>query len=584
MKVMSQKRLALRFSFFYVLVASIVIIIAMLAYNRLYRMQEKEQRIKILKQSSESVASSIESMVQMIQQNSFSVLGDEEIQTILKTKDISFTEASTRVRKNVSYWAIALPFVDSIYVLKNGGGIYGMDKISFRGSALSDVKMTSWYSKVESLEGYFTLEVNGDYFLKKNKAEVSVSFLRLINDVSDFQPLGVLMVNIGNEHLQDVYAELAKDTGIIFYITDKDGSLVSYNGAESKKIWDKEKRNFQKNKTKFYKNSEGQEYLLQSTQIKNTDWYVRAVLPYKSEWQKLHFRGGYFLIILLTMLIVFAFSFVLMLIEVAHPIEKMIKSMDSVDGKMHKMTAKVPRGELSIMKDKYNALVGRNESLISQINVAQQTKRKAELRVLQEQIKPHFLYNTINAMQYLCAMKKTEELYDALEAFGRFYQLSLSKGKEVVTLGEEIEIVESYMCLQRLRYGAQLDYRINVDKKLYPLRVLKLILQPLVENSIYHGIKEKARGGLIEIGVNLVKEDKYILISVKDDGVGMDDYELSKVKGKALLKNPESFGLRATVERLNTFYQEDVEYRIESRKGNGTKIEILVPVRYGIRL
>lgn len=220
------------------------------------------------------------------------------------------------------------------------------------------------------------------------------------------------------------------------------------------------------------------------------------------------------------------------------------------------------------------------QKLIQQTVEEQRIKRKAELNVLQAQVKPHFLYNTLDAMGYLALSGKSEELYESLEALGSYYRISLSKGQEVITINEEIDIVKSYLILQKLRYGEIFNVNYDIDERAYDYKIPKLVLQPLVENAIYHGIKPKGEAGLIKICVKT--ENEQIILSVEDDGVGMSEEQLGSIKSDAIDSNSTSFGLKGTIKRLQFFYGITDIYTIESKKRYGTKIDISIPMLRGV--
>lgn len=239
------------------------------------------------------------------------------------------------------------------------------------------------------------------------------------------------------------------------------------------------------------------------------------------------------------------------------------------------MEIDVPKGELTVLKNAYNKMADRNSQLIDTIYQEQKRKRKAELNVLHEQIKPHFLYNTLDAMQYLALTKQNDSLYDALEALGGFYRMSLSKGREVISVNEEIEIVNDYIKLQKLRYDDMINCKIDVDDSVKKYHVLKLILQPLVENSIYHGIIPSMKPGMIQIKVYL--DGSWIVMEVIDNGMGMNQDELNRIMRFSIEDNKNSFGLRGTIERIKIFYENQFIYNVES-KCEETKIIIKVPI------
>ena len=198
--------------------------------------------------------------------------------------------------------------------------------------------------------------------------------------------------------------------------------------------------------------------------------------------------------------------------------------------------------------------------------------------ILQEQIKPHFLYNTIDMIANLALEAGAEPVFEALETLGDFYRRFLSKGSKEVTILEEIDIVRDYLRLQKLRYGDIFDDVYEIDKTLVGVTVPKLILQPLVENSLYHGIRMKGEKGLIRISVE--KADGMVCISVYDDGVGMRPETIKDILDSREFR---SFGVKGTIERINYYYRQNCEVTIRSEIYRYTEVVIKLPGNGGSR-
>ena len=181
-------------------------------------------------------------------------------------------------------------------------------------------------------------------------------------------------------------------------------------------------------------------------------------------------------------------------------------------------------------------------------------------------------------MGYLALSGKNEEVYDALEAFGSYYRILLSKGREMISVREEAEMVKDYLELQKLRYGDSLHYVLNVAPEIQGTFILKMVLQPLVENSVNHGIRPKETPGVVY--VEGIEEDGYLKFTVEDDGVGMDEDKIRELNRENISTNEKSFGLRGTIERMRIFYESDIDYTIKSTKGRGTTIVLRIPVCY----
>lgn len=153
--------------------------------------------------------------------------------------------------------------------------------------------------------------------------------------------------------------------------------------------------------------------------------------------------------------------------------------------------------EIGQLGQSFNRMIEEISNLIDQVYHEQQRKRETELRVLQEQIKPHFLYNTLDTIQWMAQEHGAQDIVDMVSALTQLFRVGLSKGQEMIPLREELRHVESYLFIQKVRYEDKFDYTISINPGIDQLRVLKVILQPLVENAIYHGIKERRGKGHI---------------------------------------------------------------------------------------
>ena len=205
------------------------------------------------------------------------------------------------------------------------------------------------------------------------------------------------------------------------------------------------------------------------------------------------------------------------------------------------------------------------------------------MRVLQEQIKPHFLYNSIETIGFMALDAGAPGVHDALETLGSFYRNFLSKGDREIPLSREIWIVKDYLALQKLRYGDVIEDEYDIAEDTLSLVVPKLILQPIVENSIYHGIRQKGESGIIKISSRL--KDGVLHLSVRDTGVGMSSQQIEELLSKEHKNkedpSSESFGLWGTIERVRLFCGEDDIVTINSEVGEYTEIEFMIRAEIG---
>lgn len=225
----------------------------------------------------------------------------------------------------------------------------------------------------------------------------------------------------------------------------------------------------------------------------------------------------------------------------------------------------------------FNHFLDTIQQLMHQKVEEQRSKRKLQLLLLQQQIRPHFLYNVLEMIASLVQCAMTQEAVNATYALARFYRISLSGGSDIINIGQEIALIENYLTLQKLRYIEFMDYNIAIDPNILTYSIPKLTLQPLVENSIYHGLKTRPTKGYLSVSGAL--DNGRIFFEIYDSGNGMDESQLNKLR-KILLSPTESrsdhFGLASVINRLNLFCG-DVKIDIDSVLYSYTSVRISFP-------
>lgn len=243
--------------------------------------------------------------------------------------------------------------------------------------------------------------------------------------------------------------------------------------------------------------------------------------------------------------------------------------------------------EIDIAGRSFNKMLVTMGSLIQLAETQERKKREAELRALQEHIKPHFLYNTLDTIQWMARKQDANDIAEMVESLSKLFRIGLSGGREIISFQDEVEHIRSYLTIQQIRYRDKLNFIIEVPESLLKLRVLKLIMQPIVENAIYHGVKERRGLGTIRIAAQQLETKLEIMI--EDDGKGMDIETLSKLRAK--LKQPYEaieaaeaaskhggYGLVNTQARLQLTFGEAYGIHVDSQKDNGTKVTIMHPM------
>lgn len=248
------------------------------------------------------------------------------------------------------------------------------------------------------------------------------------------------------------------------------------------------------------------------------------------------------------------------------------------------LTAKTPiqaqAYEIQTLSDGFEDMVARLNHQIEQNRQEQISLRSAELALLQAQINPHFLYNTLDAIVWLIEMEKNEQAVEMVTSLSGFFRSSLSNGRDIITLREEEQHVRSYLEIQKVRYKDILEYQIEMDPALAQYEIPKLSLQPLVENALYHGIKLKRGQGHIRVQGRQLEQE--ILLTVEDDGAGMSPQRLEQLR-RSLTAEQDSaeaavgFGVATVHERIQLLFGAEYGLNISSEEGIGTKVEIRIP-------
>ena len=263
--------------------------------------------------------------------------------------------------------------------------------------------------------------------------------------------------------------------------------------------------------------------------------------------------------------------------SVTQPIRELCTATQEV-AKGNFSPAEIESGdEIQVLTKSFNDMTGEIQFLIENIKKEQRNLRDTELKLLQAQINPHFLYNTLDAIVWMAEGGQDKEVVSMVTALSQFFRTTLSEGKDYITIREEESHIRSYLSIQEFRYADILEYEIDVDPALYDYTILKLTLQPVVENALYHGIKNKRGKG--KITVRGYERDDRIFLEVIDNGIGMDEAELERLKGK--LKGEAShergFGIGNVNERLRLNYGPEYGLSFESVKGEGTTVTVCIP-------
>ena len=285
---------------------------------------------------------------------------------------------------------------------------------------------------------------------------------------------------------------------------------------------------------------------------------------------------------------VIAFALILMLclflsyyipLSITRPIRRLTQVTDQVAKGDLTVRSDVTGGlEARVLSDSMNTMIDKINELLEQVKTEQVRLRKAEFELLQSQINPHFLYNTLDAIVWLAEAGEQKKVVSMVGSLSDFFRISLNQGQDILDVREELQHVRSYLEIQQMRYQDILQYEICVPEELYSSRIPKITLQPLVENALYHGIKNKRGKGMIRIDGEM--EDSDCILRITDNGRGMTPERLGQVREGIRNRNAcetEIYGLYNVNERIRLNFGEKYGITITSTYGEGTCVTVRLP-------
>jgi two-component system sensor histidine kinase YesM len=367
-----------------------------------------------------------------------------------------------------------------------------------------------------------------------------------------------------------------------FYIVDSAGRIISsqnkamlyrdFKEAVSISIPENGKD------TAFTQGSGSQEMLIFTQRFEPLKWTIVSVIPMNdisSDRKQINqlMIGIGAACLLLALIVSFLLSG-----SITRPIFQLAKTMREIrTGKMQVRSTYQSKDEIGYLSEGFNNLMNRIEALMAENVEKERTKAEIEFKLLQSQVKPHFLYNTVETIISLIKLGLGKQAIQAAQYMANFYKISLSKGNDIISIGEEMRLTESYLEIQQLRYVEYMAYTMEIDDEILTYSIPKLTLQPIVENAIYHGLKLKKEKGIIRITGRRCGNN--VEIEVYDNGAGMHENQSKAIMaGSSTFDETGGFGIRSVSNRIRMLYGERYGLRVESEYGVYTKIIIILPL------
>ena len=413
---------------------------------------------------------------------------------------------------------------------------------------------------------------------QKNANNISIIRLdRIIYDyTSAFEKVGILTFEIPESRFFEYIKKESISKKIAIF--NKNEELVTASDKEF----------FHNLEEKYLKQTRGQDqgnFTYTDDNCKNmlcystapNGWKVISVIPVDRLLARVYEIDRYVTIVIIVSFIIVMTITYFILDMLTKRLTMLTKAVHRVgEGKYDFKINETSNDEIGQLACDFNKMTEKLHFMFNKVYVAEINMKESELRALQAQINPHFLYNVLSTIGYIALKKNVPEIRKVTSALANFYRFSLSRGNSIVTLEEEIAHVKIYADIQKVRFGDRLAVAYDIDEKLRGYKILKLLIQPFVENCINHGMKDGETR--LNIRISAYIEAENALIEITDDGIGISQEKINDILGPQIESDNRGYGIQNVIERIKLHFGDEYGIRITSEQGAGTKILIVLPL------
>lgn len=515
---------------------------------------------------------------------------DKELNSIIsekKTDDMYQMSKDSRIVENlfISNTYAFDTYRYGVTILGTNGKIYSsVDKENINDA--EDITTYNWYSKASEKNGQIIyLPSNEVDLFSAHQEDTTVYGLRQMHNLISGRPIGIMAVSVKSDYFEEICSKLlnpitqkviiADGKGKVIYATDP---ALRYASIQSSAYYDKVNDNYS---GYFLAKVTGQKSQIVFVTNEMTGWKVIMYTPLNLVGINWNFVFIIIIFVTILYLIISLYMSYYTAKTISRPVRNLRDAMERLQkGDLTVRTEIQGNDEFGQLSSQFNRTVLQIGELLKALEQQEEKKRELEMQALQAQINPHFLYNTLASIRFMLEMDMSKHADEALIALVKLLKRTFSGQKKLVDISEEIDTVEHYLKLLKIRYNAQFSWDIKISNEIRTYKILKFVLQPLVENSISHGFSQKTEPGLIEI--NGFKTKEYVIISIEDNGVGGDiDYINQILNGVETKKHADGFngiGMKNVHDRLQLFFGKKYGLTVFRRESGGVIVKLKIPL------
>lgn len=517
---------------------------------------------------------------QMIQLEQSGLLSVDQKFEMNKTVD--------QILNNITY---TNSYVRSIYLLKEEGNSWGSGLFNVSKVKRYTLNEQKWYiDVVKQGADDLWLPLQYDPFSGGGpNTELVLTLVKPLLNLESNERIGVIVINLNGHLLLEAIQRIRLGETGQFFVIHPSGTVMLHPNPEQ---WNHDLKDtmlgdrldaISRTASEFEIEWEQQRQYVVTQKMEN-GWMVVGMVPVKEvigEIQQIQRRIWLYSTLLLVAASLMGWLFSR---RITSPLKQLMVQMKEVErSNFQAMTTVTSKDEIGLLSRRFNRMVGRIKALIDQINQVESKKREAEMRALRYQINPHFLYNTLSTIRWMVKLQRYDGAYRGISALVNLMESSMGKKGVFTTLGEELNLLETYMVIQQYRYGSHIQLESVCPDRFKNFPIPRMLLQPIVENAVFHGLAPHPKGGTIIVSVEENQSGPGVVIRIKDSGLGIPSLKLNRL----LQTDPHSrsgmfgIGLRHVHETIQIYYGNHSGVSVESEEGVGTQVTLMLGEQKG---
>ncbi len=513
------------------------------------------------------------------------LLYENKIYDVLNTTQnpddpLSRFEYENTVNSHLKMVVISRNEIRAICIYDNNGKTYYADDNSRAAKSKDEVPYQDMLRVARMRKGKPAI-----FLVSKDRKVQDIYMVRLINDRDSFTELGLMVIHVKKEVLDQVYQGLTGNLQNIVILAADNGLIASRDNSDTTTLSDVMVDNLSGDMGDKIDSKAG--VFVSYLTLKNIGWKIVAYVSIDQLYKDAYTLRRNIIMVCVACALLLSVITAVIALDFVNPINKLVKGMKKVQAGEGNVYVQVDReDELGFLNKAFNEMSGEIHHLVNWVYREQLTRKEAELKALQSQINPHFLFNTLEAINWMAQLHNVPEISSTVSDLSDLMEASIGRDDRLISIAEEFRYADKYISLQKRRFGDRIELIKDVHEEVVEVKIPRLLIQPLIENAVYHGI-ERIRGkGIVKL--NAFKTEDKVSIEVIDNGAGMNRDELEQLNDRLSMDNDTYFkklgekksgsiGIENVNRRIKLFYGENYGLTIESEEGNYTRAVVTVP-------